>query len=1317
MFRPLLWALVVVAGAAPLTAQPWYDLMKGPRPNLFEVTKAYDAWYAAHPFVKNGQTQEYKRWVRHMELYADEHGYERRPAWTQTDDARFMSAQRITKSERTQAPAQWKGLGPFAWDKKAAGLSYAPGLAHCYVVREDPRDPAVIWAGTATAGVWKSVDSAKTWTNVTHAMMVREVRALCIDADRSGTAWFGASTGIWKTVDGGATWSPTSVTSAFFSDFDVNDIVQVVGRPGVILASTSQGLLRSTDGGSTFTTVQQGTFLEIEQHPTSPDIIYAVKRSGEGCAFLKSRNAGATFEIAGNGLPIPNTTKSEHTRRWEIAVSPAAPARVYLLAAGVMNGGEGLVGVYISSDEGATFSMRCCGDGPGGAFSPTNPNLLAWQPDGQEKGGQYYYDLALDVSDTDPDRIYVGGINVWVSSDGGRTFTCNAKWTYEQQYRRRYTHADIHDIVTIGKRTWVASDGGVFRSLVDMDSVEDRTSGIQGTEFWGWDAGFTNCDVMLGGTYHNGVLMKDGNTYNGWLHIYGGDNAGGLVNFANDRVVYADRYYGQPWDRITLSGDARIAPVKQDMGIAPTSNVAMNPLCNTEMWAGTSRGFMRSTDHGRSWDTIAPFTDSTVRRIRIAERHSNTMVILTKAGTYGTVNIKRSDDAGKTFTTITPPSGLSGGNGWRVNDIAIDDEDPDTMWITLGGLRTGAKVLRTTDGGKTWTDYTGGLPEPAVNCIVHQRGSNGLVYVGTQLGVYVRDNAMADWELYGQNLPVSHVTAFDICYREGLLRIGSNRGVFEVPVKTASAPQALAAVEQRVYLCTRDTVVFHDHSVADAASVRRTWTFEGGTPTTSTSEHPRVTYSSPGSYRVRLVVEDVSGISEHVVDSLVTIMSTCNPDDLPESALACNGTDASAMMKPLNRPLSSATVTAWIRTQGSQNDFAGIVFSRGGGTVAGLSIMANNTLRYHWADRGWNNVPTLKVPESTWTHVALVVTPTTTTIYVNGVGQTFETTNAEQTFAGDVHIGRDPTSVLRHFRGLIDEVRIYERALTQRELREMMHRTNASVTGLVAYYQFNEQGRAVIDRFGDQHGWMTPTAVRQASTAPVGRGSAMTLPVTTATKHAWTDLGLSIQWSGSATPPAGDVVVTRLREADLSSLTSIQRTIPNSLFIVNSYGTTQFSRPDAIDVDDVRIQDNEAARPADLVVFARPWHGDAPWDTPVGIARNAVAGPKGRVSFEGGTFFTSSSQLVVGSRQTVGVSVADTEPSTYRLAPNPIVDVLTITVQAPSVVEVFDTMGRLHDRMDVEQQGRIDMRGYAAGTYLLRVTTGTATRADVIVKQ
>ena len=99
----------------------------------------------------------------------------------------------------------------------------------------------------------------------------------------------------------------------------------------------------------------------------------------------------------------------EEQQRTEIAVTPDNPSLVYALATGVVNGGSGLFGVYKSTDGGETWSFDCCGPQPGGsAQAVTNINMMGWQDDGSDNGGQYYYDLALNVDPNDENKIHVG---------------------------------------------------------------------------------------------------------------------------------------------------------------------------------------------------------------------------------------------------------------------------------------------------------------------------------------------------------------------------------------------------------------------------------------------------------------------------------------------------------------------------------------------------------------------------------------------------------------------------------------------------------------------------------------------------------------------------------------------------------------------------------------------------------------------------------------------------------------------------------------------------------------------------------------------
>ena len=230
---------------------------------------------------------------------------------------------------------------------------------------------------------------------------------------------------------------------------------------------------------------------------------------------------------------------SEEQKRTEIATTPADPNIIFALSTGVANGGSGLYGIYKSTDSGESWSFICCGAIEGGSPSISNPNLMGWSDDGTDDGGQYYYDLALEISDTNPDQIHVGGVNHWISYDGGQTFTCPAKWSHPE--KEQYVHADIHDIKYFGSDLWIACDGGIFYSNDNGDNISKRMYGIAGTDFWGFGTSFTNKNIMLGGTYHNATLLKDNNTYiNGWLSMCGGDNYRGFINYANEQMVYND---------------------------------------------------------------------------------------------------------------------------------------------------------------------------------------------------------------------------------------------------------------------------------------------------------------------------------------------------------------------------------------------------------------------------------------------------------------------------------------------------------------------------------------------------------------------------------------------------------------------------------------------------------------------------------------------------------------------------------------------------------------------------------------------------------
>ncbi|MGY8989070.1 MAG: WD40/YVTN/BNR-like repeat-containing protein, partial [Flavobacteriales bacterium] len=385
-----------------------------------------------------------------------------------------------------------------------------------------------------------------------------------------------------------------------------------------------------------------------------------------------------------------------------------------------------LYGIYISYDKGTNWTFQCCGPQPAGVPSATNINMMGWQPDGSDDGGQYYYDLALAVNPNNADSIHLGGVNHWVSSDNGVTFTCPAKWS--QPHKKGYVHADIHDINYFGNDLWFACDGGVFYSDNAADSVTKRMFGIAGSDFWGFGAGFKDGDVMLGGTYHNGTMLKDGNTYiNNWLCTDGGDGIRGFVNFGNPRMTYSD-YGGK-----ILSGDRTVGISGFGMNLKPnasyivgeSSQMEFDPRCYNWHYIGNDTTLWLSKNNGVSFEPINHFDDK-VTSVEVAWSNPDVIYVATWESWWGTKKIWRTTDAGQNWMEITPTN--INGQAWIPYDITISSYDEHTLWIArtsmYGGVQDaiGYEVFKSIDGGQSWINWsTPNLDNINATNIEHQR--------------------------------------------------------------------------------------------------------------------------------------------------------------------------------------------------------------------------------------------------------------------------------------------------------------------------------------------------------------------------------------------------------------------------------------------------------------------------------------------------------------------------------------------------------------------------------------------------------------------
>ena len=854
----------------------WVKEMYKENPNPGKVEALYKEFYKKKDFNKNKHTQYYKRWIRSINR---DIGKYKRP---------------VSKINEYDSP-QWYCLGPFDFDRLASSSSYAAGAAHVYTVEQSINNPNVLYAGGATCGLWKSINKGLQWVSLFETdLPINEVYSIEIDYLNSNIVYFSSLGILYKTTDDGENYEIIEELSF------IKDLVLHPENNNILFVCDESGLFKIDISENNIETLLNGDFLEIEFHPTNSNIIYVVKSSSNKTIFLKSIDGGNNFTTPENEV-WPNPSSPDEQKRTEIAVSLDSPDNVYALTTGSVNGGSGLYGIYVSNDMGESWEFRCCGQQPGGEPNEENQNLMGWSHEGLDDGGQYYYDLAFAVDPNNSNRIHVGGVNHWISEDGGYTFTCPSKWSWaDDPENQKYVHADIHDIKYYNNDLWIACDGGIFYSENQGNKIEQRMFGVAGTDFWGFGSGFSDGGVMIGGTYHNATLLKDNDTYiqgdslngtaesGGWASICGGDNYRGFVNFGDSKKVYLDDWcsgggYTLSNDRNTpLEGFSMQVVSNASYTIGESSNLEFDPRCYNIIYIGNGDILYKSDNNGYSSVPLYDFGEN-VASIEVAWSNPNILYVSTYNSYWGDKHIWKSEDGGGSFINITPTFPGIQNDAWIPYDITISDFDPNNIWIarcpnsTSYDSYSSSKVYHSNNGGQNWQNITGsGLNGENITNIEYHRGSNNGIYLGTRTGVFYKDDSMDSWMSYNNGLPLSTFSTqlmFD--YKTNKLKNGTNRSVWEVDLYDTFPPSAQISADKLIINCLDNTVYFIDHSAMKDELANWQWSFPGGTPSSSTSQNPIVTYEEPGSYDVSLIIENAYGSDTQIIPGLITM--TNNP--------------------------------------------------------------------------------------------------------------------------------------------------------------------------------------------------------------------------------------------------------------------------------------------------------------------------------------------------------------------------------------------------------------------------------------------------------
>jgi len=336
---------------------------------------------------------------------------------------------------------------------------------------------------------------------------------------------------------------------------------------------------------------------------------------------------------------------------------------------------------------------------------------------------------------------------------------------------------------------YTGNDGGIAVTHDGGASWKNLGTGLTISQIYRMSSSRQNPSIMLCGLQDNGTFYNNGTN---WVESNavpwdGMDNA---IHPKNDHIQIASTQYGN----FTISHDkgASFAPIPFPTGISGTGNwttpVVFNPNNPDTIYFGFNAIFA-SYDEGTSAHQVSTattlFSDGA---ISLAVAPSSVRVLY--AADYG--KIMQSTDGGVNWNNVTGdlPSGIA------ITAIAVDYSNPMMVYVTLSGYVDGNKVFKSTTGGTTWTNFSTGLPNVPADCIAVDSSAAGGVFVGTDMGVYYRDDTVSSWSLYNSGLPNVVVDDLDINYTNYKVRAATyGRGVWECKLKNNPPPSTGIASE------------------------------------------------------------------------------------------------------------------------------------------------------------------------------------------------------------------------------------------------------------------------------------------------------------------------------------------------------------------------------------------------------------------------------------------------------------------------------------------------------------------------------------------
>ncbi|MEM0961106.1 MAG: glycosyl hydrolase [Bacteroidota bacterium] len=812
---------------------------------------------------------------------------------------------------------EYRLVGPFRGGR-ASGVAGIAG------------DPLTYYMAATGGGVWRTRDGGGSWDNISDGHFGGSIGSVAVAPSDPNVIYVGGGEkslrgnvspgwGMWKSENAGRSWESLGFEGG-------NHIPRMIVHPrdaDVVYAAVlghafgpneERGVFRSMDGGDTWDKVlyisEDVGASELHMDPTNPRILYAsmwrVRRTpysfssgGEGSSIWRSTDGGDTWTdiSAHDGLPDGTWGISD------VAIAPSNPDVVYAL---------------IENEDGGLFRSDDAGESWRRVSADRNLRQRSW------------YFTRLDVDADDADKVWVLNVQLWVSTDGGRTFDDVPT-----------PHVDHHDIWIApedGDRIVIADDGG---GQVTYDGGRTWSTYLNQptAQFYRVTTDNHFPYRIYGGQQDNSTIRIAHRSAGGsiterdWEPSAGGESGWLAPHPEDPDIVFGGSYGGFLQMVNHRTGESRVVNVWPENPIgAPAKELKIRFNWNFPLLFSRTRdeatgdfplyaagnSLYRSTNYGQTWDRISPdltradtltlgSSGGPITQDNTSVEYYGTIFALAESvheegviwvgSDDGMLHVTR--DGGGSWTDITPGERLLPADA-MINSVDADPRRPGGLYVAATRYKVDdfrPYLLHTDDYGQSWRRIDAGIPEPAFTRVVRaDPGRDGLLYAGTERGMFISFDDGASWQPFQLNLPTVPVTDLDL--RQGELVVATQGRSFWVLDDLTPLHQLAPAVE------SAEMWLFRPKPTYRTAGFR--------------SRNPRAAGTNPESgvvihYRLAEALPDSASAALKIIDRDGEVVETFEPGG--DSELS---TDAG-----MNR-------VVWGRRYEDASRFDGMVFWGGG---------------------------------------------------------------------------------------------------------------------------------------------------------------------------------------------------------------------------------------------------------------------------------------------------------------------------------------------------------------------------------------------------